>query len=476
MRPDHTLRVLVLAGILMLAAAATANAATLPLPSVEAEYKAAKDGKHSALLVETIRIKYSGTPQVSCNRCNRIKGKIQKSMPRKGIKVFRNVNWLIRKGRGIELRVTKGRNIGRFVSLRRKGSKLVYSGSGCLRGKRKIRCPRGTPAITPGTAVVNIDSDDDGLVDAIDKCPTVAGTPVNSGCPGSPGSPTTPPSTTPNPTPTVTVTPAPDGDKDGIEDAKDACPTQAGPVGTGGCPDGDADGIKDASDACPTQAGPAATGGCPDGDSDGTKDASDACPTQAGPANTGGCPDADSDGIKDSSDACPTQAGPASTAGCPDADGDGIKDSSDACPTQAGGAGTGGCPDNDGDGKPNGSDVCPDQNGGGTASGCPLAAAPVCADFAKNLKRATGSFNGRHVYSLSPNHGDVGTYEVTQITFGAADYNFSYDSNTGVYDITIPGNNAGGTHLYINWRAYTTNAAGERSYCAGATYTITVTT
>ena len=94
----------------------------------------------------------------------------------------------------------------------------------------------------------------------------------------------------------------PDGDGDGVPDATDACPAQAGPPSNNGCPptvtppDGDGDGVPDASDACPTQAGPASNDGCPptvtppDGDGDGVPDATDACPTQAGPASNSGCP------------------------------------------------------------------------------------------------------------------------------------------------------------------------------------------
>jgi outer membrane protein OmpA-like peptidoglycan-associated protein len=150
--------------------------------------------------------------------------------------------------------------------------------------------------------------------------------------------------------------PKPDGDRDGVWDGEDACPTVAGVATndprTNGCPpDRDTDGIPDGEDACPAVAGVKTgdpkTNGCPpDGDHDGVADADDACPTIAGlhtsDPKTNGCPsDRDTDGIPDGEDACPTIAGVRTgdpkTNGCPsDRDSDGIADTEDACPDQAG--------------------------------------------------------------------------------------------------------------------------------------------
>lgn len=159
------------------------------------------------------------------------------------------------------------------------------------------------------------DSDEDGIFDKEDACPTEAGPIENQGCPW------------------------PDTDGDGVLDKDDACPTEAGTLN--GCPDTDGDGIKDADDKCPTVAGIAKFNGCPDTDGDGIQDSEDACPTVAGTLN--GCPDRDGDGVKDSDDACPTIAGTLN--GCPDSDGDGIKDSDDKCPATAGLAANNGCPE-----------------------------------------------------------------------------------------------------------------------------------
>jgi outer membrane protein OmpA-like peptidoglycan-associated protein len=58
----------------------------------------------------------------------------------------------------------------------------------------------------------------------------------------------------------------PDTDKDGVNDAQDACPTLAGLTRYNGCaiPDTDKDGVNDEADQCPTLAGVAGNNGCED--------------------------------------------------------------------------------------------------------------------------------------------------------------------------------------------------------------------
>ena len=87
-----------------------------------------------------------------------------------------------------------------------------------------------------------IDTDGDGIVDSLDKCPTVPGLAKYQGCP------------------------IPDTDKDGINDEEDKCPTVPGLARYHGCPipDTDGDGINDEVDKCPTVPGVAAYQGCPD--------------------------------------------------------------------------------------------------------------------------------------------------------------------------------------------------------------------
>lgn len=144
------------------------------------------------------------------------------------------------------------------------------------------------------------DTDDDGILDKEDSCPTVAGPVENKGCPW------------------------PDTDKDSVLDKDDKCPTVAGPVENQGCPWGDADNdtVLDNEDTCPSVAGPVENKGCPwpDTDGDSVLDKDDKCPTEKGLVENAGCPDqdADQDGVTDKIDECPTVPGPASNKGCPE--------------------------------------------------------------------------------------------------------------------------------------------------------------
>lgn len=161
-----------------------------------------------------------------------------------------------------------------------------------------------------------------------------------------------------------------DTDNDGIPDRYDRCPTVPGPKALFGCPDRDGDGIPDYVDQCPDAPGTAKTRGCPDTDGDGVLDRYDECPTVAGTLK--GCPDRDGDGVKDEFDGCPDTPGLPRFGGCPDTDGDGIPDQVDFCPTIPGTYTNGGCPDTDGDGVHDGIDQCPDQPGPKYNKGCPV--------------------------------------------------------------------------------------------------------
>ncbi len=123
---------------------------------------------------------------------------------------------------------------------------------------------------------------------------------------------------TPPPPPTPVVL---DRDADGVEDANDRCPDVAGSAALQGCPDKDGDGIADIDDKCPDVAGTAKYNGCPvpDTDGDGINDEEDKCPNEKGVARYQGCPipDQDRDGVNDEEDKCPTRAGEASNQGCP---------------------------------------------------------------------------------------------------------------------------------------------------------------
>ncbi len=150
----------------------------------------------------------------------------------------------------------------------------------------------------------------------------------------------------------ITVAPA-DTDNDGIYDKDDKCPTIPGVLEYQGCPipDTDGDGINDKEDKCPTVPGVLEYHGCPipDTDGDGINDKEDKCPTVAGVKEYQGCPipDTDGDGINDKDDKCPTVPGVVEYQGCPipDTDGDGINDKEDKCPALFGTKENQGCPD-----------------------------------------------------------------------------------------------------------------------------------
>ncbi|SHG37074.1 Thrombospondin type 3 repeat-containing protein [Flavobacterium fluvii] len=143
-----------------------------------------------------------------------------------------------------------------------------------------------------------------------------------------------------------------DTDEDGVLDKEDKCPTEAGPVENKGCPwpDTDKDSVVDKDDKCPSVAGPSENQGCPwgDADSDTVLDNVDACPSVAGPVENKGCPwpDTDGDKVLDKDDKCPNEKGLVANAGCPerDADKDGVTDLKDDCPTVPGPASNNGCP------------------------------------------------------------------------------------------------------------------------------------
>jgi len=133
--------------------------------------------------------------------------------------------------------------------------------------------------------------------------------------------PVEPPAPAPKPIPVVEPAPAPpvDSDKDGVIDDLDKCPnTPAGvKVDANGCPlDSDGDGVADYLDKCPnTPKGVSVdNNGCPlDTDGDGVADYLDKCPnTPKGVAvDNVGCPlDSDKDGVPNYLDKCPnTPAG-----------------------------------------------------------------------------------------------------------------------------------------------------------------------
>jgi len=228
------------------------------------------------------------------------------------------------------------------------------------------------------------DSDNDGVPDATDVCPSTSlGETVNAvGC-------------------------APsqlDADADDVNDDLDQCPaTPQGEVSNAeGCApsqlDTDGDTINDAIDQCPeTPEGEAPNSdGCAptqlDSDTDGVNDALDQCPAtpQGEAVNEQGCApsqlDADGDGVNDSIDQCPAtpQSETPNAQGCSltqlDGDNDGVNDALDQCPATPQGEtpNAEGCApsqlDADNDGASDAVDICPNTPNGEAvnAQGCSL--------------------------------------------------------------------------------------------------------
>ena len=144
------------------------------------------------------------------------------------------------------------------------------------------RCPDQAgvePTGCPAEKKKPVDSDKDGFVDADDACPerpeTANGYQDDDGCPDE----------------------LPDTDSDGIDDTRDGCVSEPedldGHEDSDGCPDpdNDADGVVDASDSCPREAGPVENRGCPDTDRDGDSvvDRLDNCPDEPGTRDNQGC-------------------------------------------------------------------------------------------------------------------------------------------------------------------------------------------
>ena len=177
-----------------------------------------------------------------------------------------------------------------------------------------------------------------------------------------------------------------DRDGDGISDAKDLCPDDAGSEDMNGCPDSDGDGVADMDDECPQLSGYPDLMGCPDADGDGIGDNKDECPNDKGSAELNGCPDRDGDGIADKNDACPDVAGLAEFNGCVDSDGDGVSDDKDRCPAESGTLALKGCPDTDGDSIADLDDLCPDVAGLAKNKGCPEVSQAVKEVFTKALQ------------------------------------------------------------------------------------------
>jgi hypothetical protein len=163
-------------------------------------------------------------------------------------------------------------------------------------GMTALPAPTAAQEETP----VIIDTDGDGITDAVDACPDLFGVIAFSGC------------SQENTDPEQMM--QSDSDGDGLVDSADDCPTEFGSLQERGCmmrppssiSDTDGDGIIDADDACPTTYALTADGCAAPGQGGG------------GGATFTGISDSDGDGLVDTSDTCPFEFA-LTASGCLDA-------------------------------------------------------------------------------------------------------------------------------------------------------------
>lgn len=290
---------------------------------------------------------------------------------------------------------------------------------------------------TVGFRFVDKDSDNDGVADDNDKCPTQPGPAALGGCP--------------------------DRDNDGLADRDDSCPDEAGEARLNGCPDADGDGVADNVDDCPDEAGLRRFSGCPDSDNDGIVDKEDNCPSVAGIPAMNGCPDADRDGITDDKDNCPETPGVAEHGGCPDSDNDGIADNEDSCPTTPGIRRFSGCPDTDNDGIADNNDRCPTLAGPTDNDGCPK----IAADDQATLDRAMQNVNFETGSARLLNSSRSILDEIAEVVTRYPGYNLFIDGYTDSV-----GNDFANQQLSEN----RTNACADYLASKGVTRSLMITT
>ena len=169
------------------------------------------------------------------------------AMPSTGSKIAQDAEGALHLGAGLQADVSKGWGLrldGRAVfpqgisqALTTEGEILLgfygrFDVQGAASEPPAVVTPAAPAPVPVAVPPPIVDSDGDGIVDSLDKCPTAVGLPVNGGCPDV------------------------DGDGDGVVDRLDKCPAEAGVKENDGCADkdSDGDGIVDRLDKCPDQA------------------------------------------------------------------------------------------------------------------------------------------------------------------------------------------------------------------------------
>ncbi|GAX17937.1 hypothetical protein FisN_18Hu145 [Fistulifera solaris] len=263
------------------------------------------------------------------------------------------------------------------------------------------KCPMDPDKTAPGQCgcgVPDTDTDQDGVADCLDPCPTNAAVKTEADLNGCTCGDTAATIAAGCGAPEIVeVPPCPvcgcgsqdiDSDGDGTLDCFDVCPndasktTSAGHCGCGVSEvDSDGDGTPDCKDLCPQDKDKLSPGTCgcgvsdKDSDADGTPDCNDKCPMDNLKLEPGICGcgisdcDTDGDGVPDCMDGCSRDATKTEEGVCGcgvsdvDTDGDGTPDCNDACQddpskTEPGLCGCGKA-DSDNDGTCDANDQCP---------------------------------------------------------------------------------------------------------------------
>lgn len=149
----------VLVCVLCVSVPAGADETIAPIPEIHDVTSSIRVGGRQALLVKSLEI--YGIPglklRVSCGRCKRFRGKIDKSHPSPGATLFRGVNWILQPGSAVSIAVFRAGQVGRYLrlgALAGSHSGLVFKASGCLSSLLRVRdCPKGTSLPNIGAPV-----------------------------------------------------------------------------------------------------------------------------------------------------------------------------------------------------------------------------------------------------------------------------------------------------------------------------------
>jgi hypothetical protein len=157
----RTVLCVVIACALCVSGVATAGAeeTIAPIPKIHDVTSLVRIGGRQDLLVKSFEIYgIAGLKlRVSCERCKRFRGKIDKSHPAPGATLFQGVNWILQPGLVISVAVFHTGQVGRYLrlgALTGPHPSLIFKSSGCLASLLRVQsCPQGTSLPSTGAPV-----------------------------------------------------------------------------------------------------------------------------------------------------------------------------------------------------------------------------------------------------------------------------------------------------------------------------------